>query len=407
MQPDVIVIHYSEIGTKGENREFFERALIKNLKGILGTKRVVKRYGKILVELGAERGEKSALEKFKEKLALCPGVEYFAFARACKLDVESMKKLVESYFEEITKTQKFDEKSFKIETQRSNKSFAIGSQECNKILGEAVASKFAWRVSLKNPAVRIFVEIGEQEIVVYHEKLRGVGGLPVGVSGKIACSFSGGIDSPVAAFMMMKRGCVVELVHFFNYHAGGQNYSLESMRWRFEKIEKLAKRLAEIQGQVSLVAVPFEEFQSRVVELVPGKYRMLIYRRAMMQAIARLAEQNAWRGIVTGDSLGQVASQTLDNLKVIFAAGDGIPKLAPLVGLNKNEIIEIAKKIGTYELSVLPYPDCCSFMIARHPETRARLSEIERLEGKLEIDKWVERAVNERKEFNFKASSSI
>ena len=353
------VIHYGEIALKGKNREVFERKLIENINRKIweiGVK-VKRRFGRLVIYADDQR--------IAEKLKKTPGIKYFALAEVCDLDIDEIKKKALETLPRKTKT-------FKIETKRSNKNFPYTSIEINRVVGEYILKRRdGIRVDLNNPDTKIFIEICEKECFIYTSKIPSIGGLPAGVAGKVISLISGGIDSPVSAFMIMKRGCEVIAVHFFNS-------TLHSPEVR-EKIKMIAEKLSEFH-EIRLYMVPFEDIQREIIRLIPSKYRMVVYRRSMMRMANIIAEKEDAKAIVTGDSLSQVASQTLDNLNVIYNASS-LPVLSPLIGMDKEEIIEVAKKIGTYEISILPYEDCCSLMIAKHPETRAKLNEILRIES--------------------------
>ncbi len=382
---DAIVVHYGEIGIKGANREKFERQLIRNLQLALKNQaKVLRYYGRIVCNLK----ENANLEKIKEKLSLMPGIEYFAFAIKTSLDL----KKIEQTILKIAKEKNFT--TFKIETQRSNKAFPLTSIELNKRLGALIVDKLGKKVKMKNQDITFYVEITEKNAFIYTEKIKGVGGLPVGVSGKVVALVSGGIDSPVASFLMMKRGCKVIVVHFYNKTINTQA--------SLEKIKKIAKRLANIQLSLKLYLVPFKKIQKEIIKQIPAKQRMIVYRRFMHRIAERIAKKENAKALVTGDSIGQVASQTLQNINVIYEV-NSLPVFAPLIGMNKMETVELAKKIKTYEYSILPYEDCCSFMIAPHPETHADLTKIKKLEESLEVEKLVEEAFNKAEIIEYKA----
>jgi thiamine biosynthesis protein ThiI len=345
----------------------FEDRLLKNVRAALGgnLKRVYKRYGRLICEL--DKG--SNLTLIKEVLQKLPGIAYFSFAHRAALDIEKIK----SRILEILGEKKF--KTFKIFAKRSYKEFPLTSLEINKVLGELVIEKLRKKVDVVAPQLRVWVEICEKEAFIYTERYGGIDGLPTSTGGTILSLLSGGIDSPVASFLMMKRGCRVVFLHFFNRAiiAPGS----------LAKIENIVKALTAFQLRSKLYLIPFEEIQKEIIKSIPSRYRMIIYRRFMTAIANRLAGAERAEGIVTGDSIGQVASQTLRNLSCIYQAAQ-LPIFTPLIGINKNEIVELAKEIGTYRLSILPYNDCCSFMIAKHPETGAELSSILRLEGAIE-----------------------
>ncbi|MET1124282.1 MAG: tRNA uracil 4-sulfurtransferase ThiI [Archaeoglobaceae archaeon] len=355
------VVHYGEIGVKGKNRDFFERRLMRNIAEITGAK-VRRKSGRLEVEY---------FEGLEEWLARIPGVRYFGVGLKVSRDLEEIKRAALEVLPESFE-------SFRVQTSRSDKSFPLTSPEVNAEVGRYIAEKTGKKVDLKNPSVTVYVEICEDAAYVYSRRIEGVGGLPVGTAGRVISLISGGIDSPVAAFMAMKRGCEVVAVHFFNE-------TLHSREVR-RKITMLADKLAEFQGNLKLYMVPFESVQLEIIREVPAKLRMVAYRRSMMRIANYIAEKEGAKAIVTGDSLSQVASQTLDNIATIYAASR-LPVLPPLIGLDKEEIIALAKKIGTYEISILPYEDCCSLLVAKHPETRASEDVIARYEAYMEIEK--------------------
>ena len=252
-------------------------------------------------------------------------------------------------------------------------------------MGEYVLEHTELKVDVHNPDMEIVVDIGNKNCFIYSEKMKGIGGLPVGTAGKLVSLISGGIDSPVASFMMMRRGARIVFVHFKNKTVSSGAGS--------DKIEKLVETLSCFQGRSKLYVVPFEEFQKEIIAKIPSKNRMIIYRRVMFKLSEIIAKKENAKGFVTGDSLSQVASQTIDNINAIYKAAN-LPILPPLIGINKQETIDLAKQIDTYETSIIPYQDCCSFLIAKHPETRARLDEIIRQEENLEIDEIVKRVMD-------------
>ena len=357
----VIVVHYGEIATKGENRSFFERKLVEAIRRATGGK-VKRKYGRIEVEFSGDA---------VEKLAKIPGIRYFGVGYRTSLDLSEIREAALKALPESSQT-------FKVDASRSNKSFPLNSIEINRDVGRFIVERTGKKVDLKNPDAKVWIEICEKEAYVYSARIEGVGGLPVGVAGRVIALISGGIDSPVASFMAMKRGCEVVLVHFFNK-------TMHSPKVR-EKIRMLAEKLAEFQGEVKLYMVPFQDVQMEIIKKVPPKLRMIVYRRSMMRMANLIAGMEGCKGIVTGDSLSQVASQTLDNINVIFAASK-LVVLPPLIGMDKEEIIKVARKIGTYEISIQPYDDCCSFMIARHPETRAKIEDVTVYEDFLEMER--------------------
>jgi len=357
-----IVIHYSEIGTKGGNRKYFENRLMDNIRNAIGLK-VYKRYGRVICVM--KKSKKPAnLNQIKKKLEVIPGIAYFSFAVKTRLSMTDIKKKSLA----VLKDEKF--KSFRIRTRRSNKKFKLTSMEIDRDVGAVVYKKMKKKVKLEKPGKTVFIEIGEKEAFVYSNKHKGIGGLPAGTGGKVVCSLSGGIDSPVASFMVMKRGCKVVFVHFYSQTASEKSLS---------KIQSIVKQLANIQGRSKLYIVPFENIQNEIIKKIPSKSRMIIYRRFMTRIINEIAKKGKSLGIITGDSIGQVASQTIENINCIYEASE-LPILSPLIGMNKEEIVDIAKQIKSYKYSIIPYPDCCSFLIAKHPETRANIKHILKIE---------------------------
>jgi len=365
-----IIVHYSEIGTKGQNRGFFEKKLVGNIKYSLkdlGIKQTRRERGRIIIELDKKHKEK----KITEKLKCIPGIANFSFAISSSLDIEKMKKAIDKL---IVK-----KKTFKVEASRSNKSYKYTSPKINEILGAYVWKKTKMKGKMKNPEITFYAEISDKAFL-YTNKIESVGGLPVGTAGKVVCLLSGGIDSPVAAYKMMTRGCDVIFVHFHNYTSRIE-----------EKIEKIVKVLNKYQLRSKVYIVPFLPIQEDIIEKVPDKYRMIVYRRVMMNIAEKIMEKENAKAIITGDSLAQVASQTLENLAIIHSATSK-PVLAPLIGKSKMNIISMSKQIGTYDLSIQPYRDCCAYMIAKHPATRARKEDIENYEADLDKKKF-EKAV--------------
>jgi len=340
-----VIIHYSEIGLKGSNRPYFEKKLLSNIKKVTGLK-VSREYGRLVMDY-----DKKKIRLLKQ----IPGIAYYAPAIKAKLDIKDIKNKAKKI---ITKG------PFRITTKRSNKKFKYTSPEVNKLVGEVIKLP----VNLSKPKTELFIEIGEKNAYLYTKKNKGLGGLPVGVTGKLIALVSGGIDSPVACYEMIRRGCEVIIVHFYNNREGVK-----------DKILELARKIAKYQGSVKTYLIPFLELQKQVIMKVPAKQRMIVYRRLMFMIAEKILKQEKALGFITGDNVAQVASQTLDNLRVIWkATSENV--YAPLLSYDKEDIISKAKKIGTYETSIKPYSDCCSYLIATHPETKGKLEEIKKYE---------------------------
>jgi len=373
-----VIIHYNEITLKGGNRPFFERVLVDNIKGFLENIKYNKIYkdgGKIIIEINRNID----LEKTKGILENIPGISNFYFAVSEEKELEKINKktveLLKNYLQtENDKNNKI--KTFKIEARRSDKRFKFKSPEINARIGEFVLENTKLKVDVHQPDLEIVIDIGNKNCFIYFEKTNGIDGLPVGTTGKLISLISGGIDSPVASYMMMKRGAKIIFVHFKNKTINNTGD---------DKIKNLVKRLSRFQGRSKLYIIPFEEFQKEIIAKIPSKNRMIIYRRIMFELAEIIAKKENAKGFVTGDSLSQVASQTLENIGVIYNSAN-LPIFPPLIGMNKQEIIDLAVKIKTYKISILPYQDCCSFLIAKHPETKAKLEDILKQEETLEID---------------------
>ena len=361
---NTIIIHYAEIGIKGGNRSFFERRLIENIQ--LKTGLTAKRNLGCLVIDEVNTCDLPGTLSFIVKT---PGVANVSPAMKCDLNLDAIIQIAETLIE--------PKKSFKILTQRGNKTFTLTSQEISQKVGEYFFNK-GWKVDLHYPEQQIFVEILSKNAYVYTQKDKGIGGLPTGTEGKVLSQISGGIDSPVASYLMAKRGPRVDFIHFHNERAGN-----------YDKVIDLITTLSEVQGPSVLYVVPFNQIQNQIILSIPPEWRMLTYRRLMGFIASELGKRIRAKGIVTGDSLGQVASQTLDNLFVIRESYS-LPVYSPLIGLDKAEIMAIARDIGTYDISIRPYADCCSYMIAKHPQTRARLDDVLELEKNIDIKSLVE-----------------
>lgn len=352
------IIHYSEIGLKGTNRPYFERTLIRNIERKTSLK-VRREYGRLVIDSVEVKG-----------LNEIPGIAYYAPAVKTKLDIAEIQKATKLITEK--------DKTVKINASRSNKQFKYTSPEINRIVGEYLYNE-GLRINMK-PEQEIRIEVGEKYAYIYKDKINCVGGLPVGVSGKLIALISGGIDSPVAAYKMIRRGCNVILVHFYHTREG------------IDKIIGIAKELSKYHGPIKVYLIPFEPIQRKIITIVPAKYRMITYRRFMLKIAELVLDKEKAKGFVTGDNIGQVASQTLDNLSVIYSVTSK-PIFNPLSGFDKQEIINEAKSIGTYELSIKPYKDCCSYLIAVHPETRAKIEDVKAMESSLRIKRDINEAL--------------
>lgn len=383
-----IIVHYNEIALKGKNRPRFENALLRHVRKALdGRVRDVRKSQGRLVCVPTEGSDP---EQIAAALRHVPGVANFSFGISAPKEIDAIGAQAVRLLAETEFT------TFGVKTKRADKSFPLDSQEISRRVGAAVLQSLDGKqVDLGTPDIWLRIELTGKEATLFTEKHAGPGGLPVGTSGRVMVSLSGGIDSPVAAYMLMKRGCRAVFAHIRNetqFQAGVT-----------AKIEDLVEVLTRYQLRSTLYQVAFGELQRQIIAFVPADHRMIIYRRCMMRILTRLAEREGAQAIVTGDAVGQVASQTLNNMNCIQSATP-LPVLAPLVGMNKDETIAIAQKIGTYEHSIQPYPDCCSFMIAAHPETRGVLETIVGYEAHIErLDELIDDAVASAEKSEFVA----
>jgi thiamine biosynthesis protein ThiI len=415
----VIVIHYSEIALKGKNRPFFEKKLLENIQRALVQRALVdklnlkikKLHDRLVVELPAVSTHWSV--GVKEKLEKVFGIENFGIGWqvpaiwgqndfeakkahkfleelagliADKLKAPPARRLEPSGDWRAGKSYKLG--SFKIETKRADKRFPLSSLEISQKLGAILQKASKTQVDLKNPQITVFIELTPYGLFFYWDKFQGPGGLPISTAGKVLVLLSGGIDSPVAAWQIMRRGARVDFIHFHSYPFT----SKKSQR----NVEKLAKVLAGWQGPCRLYLVPFGAIQKRIVASGEQKLLVLLYRRAMMKLAESIALKSGILALVTGESLGQVASQTLENLQAVGRATQ-LQILRPLIGLDKKEIIEKARAIGTYDISIQPYEDCCSLFVPAHPALRASEVQLEQAEKKVAFGRSPEKAFQEAK----------
>jgi tRNA uracil 4-sulfurtransferase len=371
------VCHYHEIGLKGANRAFFENRLLENIRKALdglSAGPVRRLSGRILLHMTDQSPE----ERIGARLRKVFGLVYSSPAWISGQDLDQLQENLWT----LVRPRNFE--TFKIHARRAGKDYPLNSQQLNERLGAFIQGQTGKRVKLENPDLTCHVDLVERYAFLYFERLQGVGGLPVSSSGKVAVLLSGGIDSPVAAYRIMKRGCRAVFVHFHSY----PHTTLESQ----EKVRQLVRILDEYQYGSTLYLIPFAEAQRQIVAFTPPETRVILYRRLMVRIAERVAARERALALVTGDSIGQVASQTLENLSVIGQA-TRMPLLRPLVGDDKEEIIRWSRQIGTMELSVIPETDCCSLFIPRHPETRADPAMIEKAEQNLDIEPLIEEAL--------------
>jgi thiamine biosynthesis protein ThiI len=371
------VVHYQEIALKGKNRPWFMGRLVRNLRRAvsdLDVTAVRLLMGRLEVVLGPT----ASPEQVGERIRRTFGVANFSYAGRTALDLDGIAAAI------LTDLGDRSPASFRVSVKRADKRFPLTSPQVEREIGGRIKAARGWRVDLENAALVIHVEMLTNEAFYFFGKERGAGGLPTGTAGRVACLLSGGIDSPVAAYRMMKRGCTVTFVHFHSYPI--------LSRASQEKARELAWLLTTWQQYSRLYLVAFGEIQQQVVLAVPGPMRVVVYRRLMMRIAERVARMRNAQALVTGEVVGQVASQTLENLAVIGNVAT-LPVFRPLIGMDKDEITAEAIRIGTYPISIVPDQDCCTLFTPRNPLTRARLADVDAAEQALPIDEIVESAV--------------
>jgi len=377
-QKSAAVIHYHEIALKGKNRAFFEKTLIANIERMMGKKIRVRRIsGRLLAEIAGGLEQ----QKQKEIFSRVFGIKNFAFAKIAPAEISAISETAASFFKKPYPA------SFRIEASRAEKKYPFTSRDLMNEAGAFVQQKTGIKVDLKNPKRVIFIEVAENAAFIYDEKIPGPGGLPVGTAGRVAALISSGFDSPIAALKIMKRGAEPVLVHFHSYP--------QTSRESLENVEKLAGILSQYSPQpLKLHLIPFLEIQKAIVKRAPAAFLTILYRRWMFKIAEMIAEKINAKALVTGDSIGQVASQTLDNIMAVSEAVS-LPILRPLAGQDKEEIIAEARRLGTYEISALPYGDCCSLFADASPKTRAKLEEVKKIEAPLkeELKKLAQKAL--------------
>ncbi|MBB6062376.1 thiamine biosynthesis protein ThiI [Thermosipho japonicus] len=363
----VVVVRYSEIGLKGKNRGYFEKKLIDNIRKIARPPEINKRYGRIIIRL-----KDMDFDEIKERLKYVFGIQNFSFAYAVSHDLNEIKEAVLK----LLKLKLKNEKTFKVQTKRSYKQFPMNSQELSAHIGAFVLENFKeLSVDVHNPDIIVGIEVKEKEVFVFVGKEKLNGGLPVGSSGKAILLLSGGIDSPVAGWYMMKRGILIETLSFLS-----PPFTSEKSK---NKILELSNILSKyIPDNLKTWIVPFTPVQQYIKANAPDRYSLIIQRRSMMRIANKLAKKIKAKAIITGENVGQVASQTLENLHTIEAASN-LPILRPLIGFEKMDIVEKAKEIGSYEISIQPYLDSCVVFAPKNPATKSSIKEIEDLESKL------------------------
>ncbi|MDY0017858.1 MAG: tRNA uracil 4-sulfurtransferase ThiI [Candidatus Delongbacteria bacterium] len=380
----IYLIKYGELMLKKKNRRFFEDMVIKNCYAVLRSHNIkkVKLFGRFLFEAEvADDAEKDMItEKLRTRIfglnSISPGIEIendmdniaFECIRQAEIEIAA-----------------HNPKTFKIEVRRPFKNFAGTSLQIASDLGSAVWTKFQHlEVDLVNPDMTIYVELLQDFTIVYSKKYQCLKGLPVGTAGKVGLMLSGGIDSPVAGYLAQKRGCYLNCIYFHSPPHTSQKAK--------EKVFELAKKLKDYQTGIRVFTVNFTESQLMLKKLTDEQYFVVLGRRMMMRIANEIAKEHEFKALITGESLGQVSSQTLENMHGIDTIAE-LPVLRPLICYDKDETIEIARRIGTFDISVLPYDDCCTLFLPPNPNTRSKVHNLEREEKKVDIDAIVQKAV--------------
>lgn len=378
----IILVRYGEIILKGLNRPVFEDALVKNIRGALGSVGEVNiRKSQANIYIEPLEGEEQA-DRIVEILKHVFGIVAIIESYESEKSIESVCKTAhEAFGAALSKAA-----TFKVEAKRADKRFPLKSpQICAEVGGYLLENFPNLTVDVHNPDVTVHVDIREENAYVHIGRIKGAGGMPAGTNGRAAMLLSGGIDSPVAGYMIAKRGVRLEAVHFFSYP-----YTSDRAK---DKVIKLAKILASYTGGMKVHIVPFTEIQLQIRDKCPEEYMTLVMRRFMMQIAERIAIKRDCKALVTGESIGQVASQTMNALAVTDDAVS-MPVFRPVIGMDKEEIVEIARRIDTFETSILPYEDCCTVFTPKHPSTKPHINKVVRAQEALDIEKLIQDAID-------------
>ncbi|MGN1080599.1 MAG: tRNA uracil 4-sulfurtransferase ThiI [Acutalibacteraceae bacterium] len=378
---EIILIKNGELALKGLNRSNFEDVMIKRLRGQMknfGSCDIIKSQSTVYIEPTSDHFDFDGAVNAVGKVF---GIAGYSRACVCEKDMDDICEKSNIFLKDVLS----GVKTFKVEAKRSDKAFSLKSPEICAVLGGHILNSFPnLRVDVNNPDVTVVCEVRERAAYIRAGQLKGAGGIPVGTGGRAAVLISGGIDSPVAAWMMAKRGVSLCAVHF-----ASPPYTSPLAE---QKVKELLSKVAVYAGEIPLYIVNFTEIQTAIGEKCPEEYFTIIMRRFMMRISQKIAFGKKCRALITGESLGQVASQTIDGL-VCTDAVCKMPVFRPLIGMDKNEIVAISEKIDTFDISIKPYEDCCTVFTPKHPKTKPRPDEAERAESVLDVDALVERAV--------------
>lgn len=370
-----ILIHYSEISLKKKNRPFFEKTLIRNIQQALNISDHIKIHSGCFTFTWPES---LSWDELKTRLQTIFGIHSFSVVYEVPRDIELLKSAV------LAQLKEYSFESFGVLTKRADKTFSLNSQQISIELGGAIQDTFQKKVNLTQPDLWIKVEVLHKMLCFTFQVFSGSCGLPVGVSGRSCCLLSGGIDSPVAAIKMMSRGSPVSFVHFHSFPFT-QAHSIE-------KVEQLLTIMTRYQNPLVVYMVPFAELQQEIVALGKESLRVLLYRRFMFRIAEALAKKEKAQALITGESLGQVASQTMENIAAVDRIVE-LPIFRPLIGLSKEEIITYARTFDTYETSILPHEDCCTFLMPKNPSTHSSHFLLSEAEKEFPVEQWVQKMV--------------
>ena len=386
-----IILHYQEIALKGRNRPWFIQRLLSNIRAVTAGLDGVK-VRALMGRIEVRHGHAEDWPELRERLSRVPGIANFSRAVSAPCDLEAIATVILGELDDTHVD------TFRVTARRADKRFPLTSPQIERELGGRIKAARGWRVDLERPELTVRVEFLADQAFYCLRKEPGTGGLPSGSSGRVTCLLSGGIDSPVAAYRMIKRGCRVRFVHFHSYPI--------LPRTSQDKVAELAELLTRYQLSSRLYLVAFGDIQRQVLLAVPPPLRVVVYRRLMLSIAEQIARRSGSVALVTGEAVGQVASQTLDNMAVIDSVAT-LPVLRPLVGMDKDEIVTEARRLGTYPVSIIPDEDCCTLFTPKHPATRATAHRVETAEAALDVDRMVEQAAvaAERRDLTFPRGS--
>lgn len=379
----VILVKNGELALKGLNRSTFEDILVKNIKRrlmSLGKFEFKKAQSTVII---TPCDEDIDFEEAEQRVSKVFGIAAYSVAAVCEKDLEKIKETALEFLGEDLK----NARTFKVCAKRSDKKFPFTSPEiCREVGGYLLGKIPSLKVDVHNPDVTVTAEVRDESVFVHGNQKRGAGGMPVGTSGKAALLISGGIDSPVAGYMMAKRGLVINAIHF-----AAPPYTSKRAEM---KVRSLAQIVSAYSGRIKFYVVPFTQIQECIKDNCPEELFTVIMRRMMMRVAIGIAEKDGCKALITGESLGQVASQTLDAIACTQAACS-MPVFRPLIGMDKEEIISVSRKIGTFETSLLPYEDCCTVFTPKHPRTRPTVELLEEAESLFDFAPLIQKAVDE------------